>query len=61
MVGEFGGIGAFVTQWQPNKCHTYMKVATPAAEAAACAAAGFESAYQHIRASRFDEGLSAEC
>ena len=29
MVGEFGGIGAFVTQWQTDKCHTYLKAPTP--------------------------------
>lgn len=35
MLGEFGGIGAFVTgkEWVPGKCHTYLKVETPAAEA----------------------------
>lgn len=35
MIGEFGGIGAFITgkEWVPTKCHTYLKVATPALEA----------------------------
>ena len=33
MVGEFGGIGAFVTQWQTDKCHTYLRAPTPAMEA----------------------------
>jgi len=35
MVGEFGGIGAFVPgkEWKPQSCHTYKYVATPAEEA----------------------------
>ena len=35
MVGEFGGIGAFLKgkEWVPGKCHTYLKVDTPTAEA----------------------------
>lgn len=35
MIGEFGGIGAFVKgkEWVPDKCHTYLKVNTPADEA----------------------------
>eukprot|EP01047_Picozoa_sp_COSAG01_P028566 COSAG01_NODE_1924_length_8886_cov_6.780699_4_plen_229_part_00 len=33
MVGEYGGIGAFITQWQPGKCHTYLKAATAKDEA----------------------------
>jgi hypothetical protein len=35
MVGEFGGIGAFIAdkEWVPGKCHTYLKVDTAAAEA----------------------------
>eukprot|EP00730_Choanoeca_flexa_P016732 TRINITY_DN7969_c0_g2_i3.p1 TRINITY_DN7969_c0_g2~~TRINITY_DN7969_c0_g2_i3.p1 ORF type:complete len:498 (+),score=126.76 TRINITY_DN7969_c0_g2_i3:686-2179(+) len=35
MVGEFGGIGAFVEgkEWWPHRCHTYLKVDTPAEEA----------------------------
>ena len=34
--GEFGGIGAFVAgkEWVADKCHTYLKVDTPADEAA---------------------------
>jgi hypothetical protein len=37
MVGEFGGIGAFVAgkEWKPGACHTYLHVDTPADEAAA--------------------------
>ncbi len=35
MIGEFGGIGAFVSgkMWVPNKCHTYLHVSTPKDEA----------------------------
>ena len=35
MIGEFGGIGAFLKgkEWVPGKCHTYLKVDTPTAEA----------------------------
>ena len=35
MVGEFGGVGAFVAgkEWWPKQCHTYLKVDTPAEEA----------------------------
>ena len=37
MIGEFGGVGAFVAgrEWVPSKCHTYLKVDTPAQEAEA--------------------------
>jgi hypothetical protein len=35
MVGEYGGIGAFITgkEWVPFKCHAYKKVTTPAEQA----------------------------
>jgi hypothetical protein len=35
MVGEFGGIGAFVLgkEWKPRSCHTYKAVDTPVDEA----------------------------
>jgi len=35
MVGEFGGIGAFIglREWVPDRCYTYLHVATPADEA----------------------------
>jgi len=35
MLGEFGGIGAFVQgkEWVPTKCSTYLKAATPGVEA----------------------------
>ena len=36
MIGEFGGIGAFVEgkEWKPKACHTYLHVDTPHDEAA---------------------------
>ena len=36
MIGEFGGIGAFVEgkEWKPKSCHTYLHVDTPHDEAA---------------------------
>ena len=35
MIGEFGGIGAFVSgkEWKPKSCHTYLHVDTPKEEA----------------------------
>ena len=38
MVGEFGGIGAFVEgkEWKPKSCHTYLHVDTGADEVAVC-------------------------
>lgn len=35
MIGEFGGIGAFIAghEWARGQCHTYQKVDTPTAEA----------------------------
>jgi hypothetical protein len=35
MIGEFGGIGAFVSghEWVPGQCTTYLPVSTPADEA----------------------------
>jgi hypothetical protein len=35
MVGEYGGIGAFLPgkEWVPHKCHAYKGAATPAEEA----------------------------
>merc|ERR1719373_58349 len=35
MVGEFGGIGAFISgkEWVPGKCFTYLKASSPADEA----------------------------
>lgn len=35
MIGEFGGIGAFIAgkEWVPGKCHTYLKVDNATAEA----------------------------
>merc|ERR1711937_148169 len=36
MIGEFGGIGAFMPgkEWVPKRCHTYLKVDSPDDEAA---------------------------
>ena len=36
MLGEFGGIGAFIAgrEWVPGKCHTYLRVNDSAAVAA---------------------------
>ena len=35
MIGEFGGIGAFLQgkEWVPGKCHTYLHVNTSSDEA----------------------------
>ena len=35
MIGEFGGIGAFVPgkEWAPNQCSTYLRAKTPQEEA----------------------------
>jgi len=34
MIGEFGGVGAFIDgkEWTPGRCHTYLKAADPATE-----------------------------
>jgi hypothetical protein len=35
MIGEFGGIGAFIPgrEWAPGQCSTYLRAATPQQEA----------------------------
>ena len=35
MIGEFGGIGAFIPgkEWKPHSCHTYLHVKSAAEEA----------------------------
>ncbi len=35
MVGEYGGMGAFVKgkEWVPGKCHAYLENATPSDQA----------------------------
>ena len=67
MVGEFGGIGAFIPgkEWKPNSCHTYKKVATPAEEASTYVgmAKTLESRVDHISASVYTQttDLELEC
>ena len=36
MIGEYGGIGAFIAgkEWVPGRCHTYLRVESPQEEAA---------------------------
>merc|ERR1719235_2971448 len=64
MVGEFGGIGAFVKgkEWVPGKCHTYLKVDTPADEAAKYIemAKTIESRVDHISASVYTQTTDVE-
>jgi hypothetical protein len=38
MIGEFGGIGAFIPgrEWRPGQCHTYLPAINPAQEASDC-------------------------
>ena len=64
MVGEFGGIGAFVPgkEWKPASCHTYLHVETPADEAAAYIrmAATLESRVDHISASVYTQTTDVE-
>lgn len=67
MVGEFGGIGAFVggKEWVPNKCHTYLHADTPADEASKYIemAKTIESRVDHIAASVYTQttDLELEC
>ena len=62
MVGEFGGIGAFVVgkEWKPKSCHTYLHVDTPADEADAYVkmAATIASRVDHISSSVYTQVLS---
>eukprot|EP00040_Diaphanoeca_grandis_P039529 m.259317 g.259317 ORF g.259317 m.259317 type:complete len:721 (-) comp37890_c0_seq1:266-2428(-) len=67
MIGEFGGIGAFVTgkEWKPNACHTYLHVDTPADEASTYIkmAATIQSRVDHVSASVYTQttDLELEC
>lgn len=67
MVGEFGGIGAFVPgkEWKPKACHTYLHVDTPADEATTYIkmAATLQSRVDHISASVYTQttDLELEC
>mmetsp|Transcript_54938 Transcript_54938/g.117913 ORF Transcript_54938/g.117913 Transcript_54938/m.117913 type:complete len:660 (+) Transcript_54938:87-2066(+) len=64
MVGEFGGIGAFIKgkEWVPGKCHTYLKVDTAAEEAAAYVsmAKTIESRVDHVSASVYTQTTDVE-
>ena len=64
MVGEFGGIGAFVAgkEWLPHGCHTYLKVDTPSDEANAYIkmAATLESRVSTISASVYTQTTDVE-
>merc|ERR1719160_882343 len=67
MIGEFGGIGAFVQgkEWVPGKCHTYLHVDTPADEASKYVemAKTIESRVDHVSASVYTQttDLELEC
>jgi len=64
MVGEFGGIGAFVKgkEWSPNKCHTYLHVATPMEEASAYIkmAATIQGRVDHVSAAVYTQTTDVE-
>lgn len=67
MIGEFGGIGAFVQgkEWKANSCHTYLKEDTPADEAKTyiAMAATIQGRVDHISASVYTQttDLELEC
>merc|ERR1719359_1596646 len=67
MIGEFGGVGAFVAgkEWVPGKCHTYLHVDTSADEAAKYVemAKTIESRVDHVSASVYTQttDLELEC
>merc|ERR1712178_618673 len=67
MIGEFGGIGAFVQgkEWVPGKCHTYLKVDTATDEANKYIemAKTIESRVDHVSASVYTQttDLELEC
>ena len=59
MIGEFGGIGAFIAgkEWVPQRCHTYLHVDNATAEADAYVGmAATILKYQKVR-SNFDKFL----
>jgi beta-galactosidase/beta-glucuronidase len=64
MVGEFGGIGAFVEgkEWKPKSCHTYLHVDTPANEASSYIkmAASIQSRVDHVSASVYTQTTDVE-
>merc|ERR550514_1100847 len=67
MIGEFGGIGAFLKgkEWAAGKCHTYLKVATPQDEADKYIAMAktIASRVDHVSASVYTQttDLELEC
>lgn len=67
MIGEFGGIGAFVEgkEWKPNACHTYLHTDTPQEEADTYIkmAATIASRVDHVSASVYTQttDLELEC
>merc|ERR1712146_672495 len=67
MIGEFGGIGAFLPgkEWVPGKCHTYLHVNTPGDEADKYVemAKTIESRVDHVSASVYTQttDLELEC
>merc|ERR1712099_73715 len=64
MIGEFGGIGAFIKgkEWVPGKCKTYLKVNTHADEAAKYIqmAKTIESRVDHMSASVYTQTTDVE-
>jgi len=64
MVGEFGGIGAFIEgkEWVPGACHTYLKVNTSQEEASRYIemAKTLESRVDHISASVYTQTTDVE-
>merc|ERR1719171_1657937 len=64
MIGEFGGIGAFIEgkEWKPKSCHTYLHVDTPADEASSyiTMAASIQSRVDHVSASVYTQTTDVE-
>jgi len=64
MIGEFGGIGAFVKgkEWQPGKCHTYLKANTPSDEASLYVkmASQLRAMVEHVGASVYTQTTDVE-
>jgi beta-galactosidase/beta-glucuronidase len=64
MIGEFGGIGAFVKgkEWVPGACHTYLKTPTPSDEASKYIqmAKLIEKRVDHVSASVYTQTTDVE-
>merc|ERR1712178_9385 len=64
MIGEFGGIGAFIKgkEWVPGACHTYLKVNTSQDEADKYVemAKTIESRVDHLSASVYTQTTDVE-